>query len=147
MTSPDKIQITLRVSPDLWHLIQQGMRNTTHKSVNEFIRTCIRAYLDETGEIMGSRRHFNNRLAERMDRLEAMVLWNSLQAQTLTARGLFTVLDELTPEAEQDPPTPEVQLGRAAEASRKLLPKFLSEQAVIVAEIEQFRRKQAKDKK
>jgi Arc/MetJ-type ribon-helix-helix transcriptional regulator len=140
------IQMTLRLSPELWELMKQGMSKTSHKSVNEFIRACIRAYLDETGDILGSRKHFNNRLAERMDRLEALLLWNALQAQVLTARGLFTVLDELTPEdAQHEPPTPDVQLSRAVEASKRLLPQFLTEQAQIVAELEAFRRKQARD--
>jgi hypothetical protein len=84
------VQMTLRLSPEWWSLMQQVMGKTTYKSVNEFIRTCIRAYLDETGDIIGSRKHFQNRLAERMDRLEAMLLWNTLQSQVLTARGMFT---------------------------------------------------------
>jgi hypothetical protein len=141
------VQMTLRLSPELWSAMQQVMGKTTHKSVNEFIRTCIRAYLDETGDLIGSRKHFNNRLAERMDRLEAMLLWNALQSQVLTARGMFTVLDELTPEdAEQEPPTPDIQLLRAFESSRKLLPKFLAEQTPIVYELEQYQRKQRKEK-
>ena len=140
------VQMTLRLSPELWALIQQSMSKTTHKSVNEFIRACIRAYIDETGDIIGSRKHFNNRLSERMDRLEAMLLWNALQSQVLTARGMFTVLDELTPEeAEQEPPTPDIQLARALESSKKLLPRFLAEQANIVHELEEFRRKQARE--
>ena len=141
------VQMTLRLSPELWSAMQQVMGKTTHKSVNEFIRTCIRAYIDETGEIIGSRKHFNNRLAERMDRLEAMLLWNALQSQVLSARGMFTILDELTPEdAEQEPPTPDLQLLRAFESSRKLLPKFLAEQASTVQELEQYLGKQRKDK-
>jgi Arc/MetJ-type ribon-helix-helix transcriptional regulator len=141
------VQMTLRLSPELWSLMQQVMGKTTYKSVNEFIRTCIRAYIDETGDIIGSRKHFQNRLAERMDRLEAMLLWNALQSQVLTARGMFTVLDELTPDdAEQEPPTPDIQLLRASESSRKLLPKFLAEQAIIVNELEQYQRKQRKER-
>jgi hypothetical protein len=141
------VQMTLRLSPELWSAMQQVMAKTTHKSVNEFIRTCIRAYIDETGDIIGSRKHFQNRLAERMDRLEAMLLWNALQSQVLTARGMFTVLDELTPDdAEQEPPTPDIQLLRAFESSRKLLPKFLAEQAGTVNELEQYQRKQRKEK-
>ena len=141
------VQMTLRLSPELWSMMQQVMGKSTYKSVNEFIRTCIRAYIDETGDIIGSRKHFQNRLAERMDRLEAMLLWNALQSQVLTARGMFTVLDELTPDdAEQEPPTPDIQLLRAYESSRKLLPKFLTEQAGIVNELEQYQRKQRKEK-
>ena len=140
------IQITLRLSVELWGLIEQSISKTTHKNVNEYIRACIRAYIDETGDILGSRKHFNNRLAERMDRLEAMVLWNALQSQVVTARGMFTVLDELTPDnAQQEPPTPDIQLTRAAESSKKLLPRFLAEQTSIVQEIEEFRRKQTRE--
>jgi uncharacterized protein (DUF1778 family) len=140
------IHLSIRVSQELWQLIQQAMRTTQHRSLNEFIRTCIRAYIDETADIVGSRRHFSNRMNERMDRLEALILWNSLQAQMLTARGLFTVLDELNPEAQQDPPGPDVQLARALEASKKAIPQFLSDQAQIVAELEAYRRKKQKDK-
>jgi hypothetical protein len=82
-----------------------------------------------------------------MNRLEAMLSWNALQSQVLTAKGMFTVLDELTPDdAEQEPPTPDIQLLRASESSRKLLPKFLAEQANIVNELEQYQRKQRKER-
>lgn len=135
------IQMTLRVSQELWQLMQQAMSRTTHKSANEFIRACIRAYLDETGDILGSRKHFNNRMNERMDELEALVLWNALQNQVLTARGLFTVLDELNPDTAQDPPSPEMQLSGANEAGRKLLSRFLSEQESIVRDLREHRRK------
>lgn len=139
------VQLTLRLSPELWLLMQQALQHGTHRSVNEFVRTCIRAYIDETEDIIGSRKHFNNRLSERMDRLETMLLWNSLQSQVLTARGMFTVLDELTPEdAPQDPPTPDIQLERALESSKRLLPKFLVEQTGIINELEQHRKSKKK---
>ena len=32
------VQMTLRLSPELWSLMQQVMGKTTYKSVNEFIR-------------------------------------------------------------------------------------------------------------
>ena len=139
------MQMTLRLSPELWALIQQSLSKTTHKSVSEFIRACIRAYIDETGDIIGSRKHFSNRMNERMDKLEAMLLWNALQSQVLTARGMFMLLDELTPEdAVQEAPTPDLQLTRALESSKKLLPRFLAEQTHIVQELEAFRRQQAR---
>lgn len=62
-----------------------------HKSVIEFIHACIRAYIDETGDIIGSRKHFSNHLNERMDRLGAMQLWNALHSQVLTARNELLV--------------------------------------------------------
>ena len=37
--------------------------------------TCIRAYLDETGDIIGSRRHFNKRMGERLDRISRLQLY------------------------------------------------------------------------
>jgi hypothetical protein len=143
-----QIQLTLRVSPELWELMKQGMLNHKSSSMNEFIRSCIRSFLDETGDIMGSRRHFNKRMGERIDKLEAMLYWNSLTSQMLIARGMFTVLDELTPEdSEQDPPSPDEQMAKALEASKRLLPKFLTEQAAIVNEIDNYRRKQVKAEK
>ena len=65
------VQMTLRLSPELWSLMQQVMGKSTYKSVNEFIRTCIRAYIDETGDIIGSRKHFQKSLQMRLDQLEA----------------------------------------------------------------------------
>lgn len=129
---------------DLWELMKQGMEKQNHRSMNEYIRTCIRAYLDETGDIIGSRRHFSKRMGLRMDRLEAMLYWHSLTTQMLIARGLFTVLDELNPESENDPPTPDEQMGRAVEVSKRQLPKFIAEQSVIVNEIDNNRRNGAK---
>ena len=74
---PKTVHLSIRVSEDLWLLMQQLIQKGGHANINEFVRTCIRAYVDETGDVIGSRRHFNNRLAERMDRLEALILWNS----------------------------------------------------------------------
>ena len=64
-----QVQLTLRVSLELHDLMKQGMAQHKHRSMNEFVRACIRAYLDETGDIIGSRRHFNKRMGERIDRL------------------------------------------------------------------------------
>jgi len=146
--SDSTVRISLRVSPELWLLMEQIMQRQGHRSINEFVQTCIRAYLDETGDVIGSRRHFSKSLAARMDRLEAMLLWNSLQSQVLTARGLFTILDELAPDdAPQEPPTPDLQLQHANEASRRLLPQFLHDQASLIIDLENYRRKQAREKK
>ena len=147
-TVAGQIQLTLRVSTELWELMKQGMQSHKHSSMNEFIRACIRSFLDETGDIMGSRRHFNKRMGERMDKLEAMLYWNMLTTHMLIARATFTVLDELTPEeSEQNPPSPDEQMSRALEASKRQLPKFLADQAAIVNEIDNYRRKQVKSGK
>jgi hypothetical protein len=146
MNKSSPVQITLRVSPELWELMRQGMQSNNHRSMNEFIRSCIRAYLDETGDILGSRRHFSKRMSQRMDRLEAMLLWHSLSSQMLLSRAMFTVLDELNPDAELDPPTPNEQMSRAVEVSKRELPKFIAEQTQIVTEIEKFRRQKKPNK-
>jgi hypothetical protein len=47
-----------------------------------------------------------------------MIIWNSLQAQVLSASGMFTIMDELAPDVDPDggagsahtPPTPDVQI-------------------------------------
>ena len=145
---PKTVHLSIRVSEDLWLLMQQLIQKGGHANINEFVRTCIRAYVDETGDVIGSRRHFNNRLAERMDRLEALILWNSLHGQVLSASGLFTVLDELAPDdAPQEPPTPDVQLGRATEYSKRLLPQFIAGQTDIVEQLRQYRTDQARKPK
>ena len=145
--SNKNVRISLRVTPELWTLMEQIIQKEGRRSINEFVQACIRAYIDETGDIIGSRRHFNKSMTARMDRLEALLLWNSLQSQVVTARGMFTVMDELAPEdAPQEPPTPDVQLTHAVETGRRLLPQFLQEQATIVSELEQYRRKQAREK-
>ena len=146
--SDQSIRISLRVSPELWLLMEQVIQKEGHRSINEFVQSCIRAYLDETGDVIGSRRHFSKSLSARMDRLEAMLLWNSLQTQVLTARGLFTIMDELSPDdAPQEPPTPDQQLRHANEASRRILPQFLNEQASLITDLEVYRRKQSREKK
>jgi Arc/MetJ-type ribon-helix-helix transcriptional regulator len=141
------VQFTFRVSEDLWLLMEQLIQKEKHPNISDFVRTCIRAYLDEKSDAIGSKRHFTRSLAERMDRLEAMLLWNSLQSQVMTARGMFTVLDELAPEdAAEEPPTPDIQLSRALETSKRLLPQFLEEQGKIVRDLEEYRRKQGRAK-
>jgi uncharacterized protein (DUF1778 family) len=145
--SNKNVRISLRVTPELWALMEQIMQKEGRRSINDFVQACIHAYIDEIGDIIGSRRHFNKSLATRMDHLEALLLWNSLQAQVVTARGMFTVMDELAPEdASEEPPTPDLQLTQAVETGRRLLPQFLQEQTTIVSELEQFRRKQAREK-
>jgi hypothetical protein len=63
--------------------------------------------------------------------------------QVLTARGLFTVLDELMPEdAPAEPPTPDEQIARAQEMSKKLLARFLPDQLQVIKELEQYLRRQ-----
>ena len=131
--SNKSVRISLRVTPELWTLMEQIIQKEGRRSINEFVQACIRAYIDETGDVIGSRRHFSRRMNARMDRLEALLLWNSLQTQMLTARGLFTVMDELAPpDAPHEPPTPDQQLSHALESGRRLLPQFLQEQATIV---------------
>ncbi len=138
MNSVHTIQKTIRLSPELWLLAEQAMMHGKFRNINDFIRTCIRSYIDETGDTLGSRRYFNNRMSQRMDRQEATSLWSTLQTQMLTARGIFTILDELTPEdAEVEPPTPDMQMDHATEASKRFLAKFLDDQNQIIAQLEQ----------
>jgi Arc/MetJ-type ribon-helix-helix transcriptional regulator len=145
--STKDIQFTLRVSPELWDHIRQVLPKTAHKNVSEFIRACIRAYIDESADIMGSRRHFQNRLGERMDRLEALILWNALLGQMITARNAFTIMDELTPEdATEQPPQVEDQFAQSFDMSRKMLSAFLAQQQPIIDKLEEHQRKQRKDK-
>jgi hypothetical protein len=143
MKPTQSVQKTIRLTPELWLLVEQTMMHGKFRNLNDFLRTCIRSYIDETGETLGSRRYFNNKLAERMDRQEAAILWNSLLMQVLTARGLFTVLDELMPEdAPAEPPTPDEQIARAQEMSKKLLARFLPDQLQVIKELEQYLRRQ-----
>jgi len=139
MNSVHTIQKTIRLSPELWLLAEQAMMHGKFRNINDFIRTCIRSYIDETGDTLGSRRYFNNRMSQRMDRLEATSLWSTLQTQMLTARGIFTILDELSPEdSEAEPPNPEEQMARASEASKRFLARFLEEQTPVIAQLEQY---------
>jgi hypothetical protein len=141
MNSVHTIQKTIRLTPELWLLAEQAMMHGKFRNINDFIRTCIRSYVDETGDTLGSRRYFNNRMSQRMDRLEATSLWSALQTQKtqmLMARGIFTILDELTPEdADAEPPTPDVQIAHASEASKRFLAKFLDDQSQIILQLEQ----------
>ena len=136
MSATKSNQFTVRVTDDMWLLMEQIIRKEGHRSINEFVRTCIRAYLDQSGDVIGSRRHFSRQMNARMDRLEALIEWNSLQTQVLSASGMFTILDELAPDAEQEPPTPDKQMTYANQAGRRLLPQFLEEQGKVVAELE-----------
>lgn len=139
MNSVHTIQKTIRLSPELWLLAEQAMMHGKFRNINDFIRTCIRSYVDETGDTLGSRRYFNNRMSQRMDRLEATSLWSALQTQMLMARGIFTILDELTPEdADAEPPAPDMQLALAADASKRFLAKFLDDQSQIIVQLEQY---------
>lgn len=138
-TPPQNVQKTIRLSSELWLLAEQAISNGQFRSINDFLRACVRASIDETGDTLGSRRYFNNRMGQRMDRLEATVLWGILQNQMLMARGLFTILDELSPEdSEAEPPNPEEQMAHANEASKRFLAKFLEEQTPVIAQLEQY---------
>lgn len=143
-----KIRTTLRLTPEMMARIEQGMQKVGQYSFNAFVLQCIEAYLDEVGEALGSRGYAAKRLREQMEKIESLILWQSLQNQMVTSRGLFTVLDELAPEdAEKDPPTPDIQIRMANDHARQLLGRFLYEQGSIVDDVTEYRRKLKKDKK
>jgi len=132
------VQITVRMTPELWHMAETAMMKGKFRNMNEFLRACVRFYIDETDDVMGSRRHFNKTLGQRMDRLEALTQWNVLHTQMLTARGIYTVLHELTPEdVDAEPPLPDMQIQLAIEGTKRLLPRFLEEQEAIIDQLAQ----------
>jgi len=134
---------TVRMTRELHNLMAQVIEREGHTSVNSFINAAIRAYVDETGNIVGSRRHFSRRMQERMDRLEALLIWNALQGQVLNASGTFTILDNLFPEEEaHEPPSPDVQLNHANQVSRRHIGQFMAQQRDLIPVIEEQLKKE-----
>jgi Arc/MetJ-type ribon-helix-helix transcriptional regulator len=135
MTEPH-IQFSVRVPLPLKAEITRALEQGRFRSLNEFMLTCIRAYLDETGTTPGSRAANHQQLSAQLDRLQASLLWNLLQTQMLIANNSFTILDELTPEdAQAEPPTAEVQLALAQQHSQRALPRWLSAQEGILEQL------------
>lgn len=143
--STKDVKVTFRITSEMMEQVQQVMETDNHRNLSEFITHCVRTYLDETGQAVGSRGYASKRINERLDALESLIWWHSLQNQMVTSRGLFTVLDELAPEdAEKDPPTPDIQIRMASDHGRQFLTRFLHEQTPIVNDITEYRRKLAK---
>lgn len=137
MSSAKSKQFTVRVTDEMWEQMERLMAREGHRSINEFVRTCIRDYIDRSGDAMNG--------AQTDSRLESLILWNSLQTQVLIAGGLFTIMQELTPvDAEQKLPSPDVQMRHAHKAGRRLLSQFLEDQASIVDKLAKHQQTQGR---
>jgi Arc/MetJ-type ribon-helix-helix transcriptional regulator len=135
--------LSIRITPALDQQLETLMtQQPQYKSKNELVRACIRAYLDETGDFLGSRRHFSKQMGERLDQIEASLLWQMLLTQMLIAQGHLTILDELVPaDAAAEPPTPAEQLSRATQHSQRFLAHYLSEQEGLITQLSEHLRK------
>jgi Arc/MetJ-type ribon-helix-helix transcriptional regulator len=142
MAEPNHIQFSVRVPPLLKAEITRALEKGRFRSLNEFMLTCIRAYLDETGTTAGSRATNHQQLSEQLDQLHASLLWNLLQTQMLIANNSYTILDELAPEdAEAEPPTPDLQLANAQQYSQRALSRWLTAQERILEQLSEHLRK------
>ena len=67
---------TVRMTPEMRDLLRQivAKQGREVKEV-DVIREAIRQYLDEQGDVVGSRRHFQKSLQARIDALEARLLF------------------------------------------------------------------------
>jgi Arc/MetJ-type ribon-helix-helix transcriptional regulator len=135
MTEPH-IQFSVRVPLPLKAEITRALEQGRFRSLNEFMLTCIRAYLDETGATPGSRVANHQQLSAQLDRLQASVIWNMCLTQRLIANGHFTILDELAPDdAAAAPPDPDEQFRLAQQAAQRHLARYLQDQETRVAQL------------
>src|SRR5262249_53518180 len=78
------IQHTAYFSPEMWTLLQQLANQRGHGCTeNDLIREAVRALIDNQGEIIGSRRHFQKSLQERVDALEKTLSTASVEMSLL----------------------------------------------------------------
>ena len=104
MPSTKSIRRSITMTPEmrdrLTQIVSQHPRDTCEADV---IRAAIRAYLDEQEDLIGSRRHFQKSMQERLDRLEAALTFQ------------LNVLLFLLADVENDP----AQVRRAIVLARK----------------------------
>jgi len=77
-----KKQISLYVSEEMYRLLEQ-VADRNQKRVNDTLREGIRYFLDNQAEVIGSKRHFQRSLQERLDTLEGHLLSQMLNQQQL----------------------------------------------------------------
>ena len=85
------ITMTQEMRDRLALLVSKQPRDTTE---SDLIREAIRLYLDNQEDIIGSRKHFQKSLQERLDRLEA--------AQAFHLNVLIYLLAALSPDASHE---------------------------------------------
>lgn len=73
------------VSPKLKRRGEQIKQNKGHRSVSATVNIALRAYIDEQEDQIGSRRHFQQTMQRRLDRLENTVQYHLALQTVLTA--------------------------------------------------------------
>ena len=69
------VQRTIYLSPEMWsYLTQLASKRGRDCNESTLIREAVRAFIDGQSEVIGSRRHFQKSLQERVDQFEERVI-------------------------------------------------------------------------
>ena len=95
---PNKIvQRSIAMTEEMQDRLQQLVsKHGREFSESDLIREAIRRYLDDQEDIIGSRRHFQKSLQERVDRLELALAFHLNVLLHLAAGGFALVLQAIT---------------------------------------------------
>lgn len=87
------VQRTIYLSPEMWDFLTQlASRRGRDCTENTLIREALRAFIDGQSEVIGSRRHFQKSLQERVDQLQAQLEGRFHQQHMQTAFYLHVIL-------------------------------------------------------
>lgn len=87
------VQHTIYLSPEMWDYLTQ-LANKRGRDCNEntLIREALRAYIDGQSEVIGSRRHFQKSLQERVDQFEERLTRSNTQSNASVQFYLHIVI-------------------------------------------------------
>ena len=76
MPSNNKVKRSVSMSPEMRDLLRQvAAKRGADVTEADLIREALRRFLDEQADLIGSRRHFQRSLQDRIDRLENVLLF------------------------------------------------------------------------
>ena len=89
------VQHTVYLSPEMWdYLTQLAAKRGRDCNENTLIREAVRGFIDGQSEVIGSRRHFQKSLQERVDQFEER-LTRSMDRSSATTQFYLHVLIHL----------------------------------------------------
>ena len=78
------VQRTVYLSPEMWdYLTQLATKRGRDCNENTLIREALRSFIDGQSEIIGSRRHFQKSLQERLDQFEERFTRNTERSSAM----------------------------------------------------------------
>jgi hypothetical protein len=90
------VQHTAYFSEEMWtHLHQIARKRADGTTANDLLREAARMLIENEADVLGSRRHFQNTLQQRVDRLEDELVTATLHSNGVIVFYLHTIIQML----------------------------------------------------